>query len=293
MARLLVLGANGQVGHELLRAETPAQLEIAGLTRSDLDVSDRDAFPRVLAERRPDIVVNAAAYTAVDKAESESERAIAVNRDAVGFLAEACREHNVPLLHISTDYVFDGTKDGPYREDDPVSPLGVYGRSKLEGEERLRATLDRHVILRTAWVFGAHGHNFVKTMLRLADTRDELSVVDDQRGCPTSAADIAAALLEVAAQASSGSAVPWGTYHFASAGPTTWHGFATEIFRQREALTGKRAPKVNAITTADYPTPAQRPANSVLACDKIREAFGIEQPNWRESVNSMMKETLA
>jgi dTDP-4-dehydrorhamnose reductase len=278
----LVVGAGGQVGRELvLRA--PQGASVAAFDRAGLDVTDGAAVERAVAEHRPALVLNAAAYTAVDRAEEEPGRAFAVNRDGAAHLAAACARHGAALLHLSTDYVFDGTKAGPYGEDDPASPLGVYGRSKWEGEEAIRRALDRHVIVRVAWVFGPHGRNFVKTMARLAAGREELRVVADQRGGPTPAPAIADALWHIARQIGSGRE-GWGTFHFCGAPATTWHGLAEAAIDAARALGPVACERVLPIATADYPTPAARPANSVLACDRIRGSWGVAQPDWREHV---------
>jgi dTDP-4-dehydrorhamnose reductase len=287
---VLVVGAAGQVGFELLRAEWPSEVRLTGVSRHELDLEDRAAIDGLLRDVAPDLIVNAAAYTAVDKAEGDPMRAFAVNRDAVGQMAETCRQLGVPLIHLSTDYVFDGSQPTPYRETDPVAPLGVYGRSKEAGEAVLRDTLPAHVILRTAWVYGVHGHNFVKTMLRLGAERDELRVVADQQGCPTFARDIARAIVTIA-QATADGQEAWGTYHFSGAGRTNWHGFAEKIFELSAPATGKR-PLVQAIRTVDYPTPASRPANSVLDCSRVASAFGVVAPAWERSLQIMLADYL-
>jgi len=290
--KLLVLGAGGQVGRELCRLDWPAGYRLAAFDRDRVDITERQPVFAAVARERPDIVVNAAAYTAVDRAESEPEQAWAGNCTGPANLAAACSEAGIPLVHISTDYVFDGGKAGPYREDDPVSPLGVYGASKEAGDRAVREAQGRHVILRTAWVYSAHGHNFVKTMLRLAVDRPVLRVVADQQGSPTGAADIAAAIATVVQRIADGN-TSWGTYHFTGAGAVTWHGFAEAIFElaaQWNANWRGAPPRVDAITTADYPTPARRPANSVLDCTRIGEAFGIVPRPWRAALAEVIAE---
>lgn len=287
---LLVLGAGGQVGEELRRLAVREGVPVRAIGRADLDITDAAAVRALVgAAPRTTVVVNAAAYTKVDRAESERDAAWAVNAEAPGHLAAACREAGLPLLHLSTDYVFDGTGTRPYREEDPVAPLGAYGAGKEAGERAVRAALERHVIVRTSWVFAGHGQNFVRTMLRLGEERDRLRVVGDQQGAPTSAADIADALLRIARQAASDPAgTPWGTYHFTNAGETSWHGFATAIFAERRLLTGRAEPAVEAIATADYPTPARRPAYSRLDCRRIGDAFGIRPRPWTEALAPVM-----
>lgn len=288
---VLIFGANGQVGRELLRAAWPDGLMPVGLGRGEGDITDPAAIAAAIATHRPVALVNAAAYTAVDKAESEAEAAFAINRDGPRHLTDAAARAGIPLLHLSTDYVFDGSKAGAYAESDPVAPLGVYGASKEAGEQAIRAATDQHIILRTAWVFGALGHNFVKTMFRLATTRPELRVVADQRGCPTPAAAIAAALATITGALLRGNTA-YGTYHFAGDTPTTWHGFAEAIFAAGHRY-GWPVPKVHAIATADFPTPAQRPANSVLDCAKLTAAFGIPAADWHAGLAAMLAECRA
>jgi dTDP-4-dehydrorhamnose reductase len=288
MMKLLVLGAGGQVGHELCRLTWPAGTQLAAFGRDGVDISQREQVFAAVARERPAIVINAAAYTAVDRAESEPEIAWACNAAGPANLAAACHDARIPLIHLSTDYVFDGSKNGPYREDDPVKPLGVYGKSKEAGDRAVRDALPQHVILRTAWVYSAHGHNFVKTMLRLANDRPVLRVVADQIGSPTRAGDIAAAIGAIVEQLILGQ-TSWGTYHFAGGGAVTWHGFAQAIFALASPWRGP-PPVVEAITTADYPTPARRPANSVLDCRRIGEAFGIVPRPWEEALAEVIGE---
>lgn len=282
-ATILVTGAGGQVGQALAHAKS--RHRIVALPRSELDITDAAETNRAVAATRPDFLINAAAYTQVDRAEKEPERAYAVNRDGVLNLANACRTSHTPMLHISTDYVFAGDKQGAYVETDPIAPLGVYGRSKAEGEALLRASLEQHVILRTSWVFSATGSNFVKTMLRLGREREQLGIVADQTGCPTSARCIAGASLRIADIYLCGEAVEWGTYHYCNSPETTWYGFAREIFEQA----GMRNLSLQAITTSDYPTPAARPANSVLECNKAEASFGLVQTDWKSELSDVLR----
>jgi dTDP-4-dehydrorhamnose reductase len=289
--KVLVLGAGGQVGRELRRHSWPVDTKLTALDRGGLDIAKREAVVATIAGERPDIVVNAAAYTAVDRAETGRDAAWAANCAGPGHIAAACRDIGIPLIHISTDYVFDGTKSGPYREDDPVNPLGVYGASKEAGERVVREALHQHVILRTAWVYSAHGHNFVKAMLRLAAERQVLRVVADQTGSPTGAAEIAGAITRIAQHIGAGKTA-WGTYHFTGAGAVTWHGFAAAIFELAKRWRGP-PPRIEAITTADYPTPARRPANSVLDCSRIAAVFGITPRPWHDALAEVIAELYA
>lgn len=288
--RVLITGAQGQLGHELMRLAPPG-FDTVGMGSAELDISDAERVAVVVAELQPDLIINAAAYTAVDKAESEMERAWAVNRNGVAHLAVAAERLSIPLLHISTDYVFAGDAREPYRECDPTGPTGVYGASKLGGELELAAKCSRYMILRTSWVFAAQGNNFVKTMLRLGRERDQLGVVADQQGCPTSAASIARALWTLAMQYRDKGSLHWGTYHFSGAPACTWHEFALEIFRQgyQHGLITK-IPQVRGIDSAEYPTPAKRPAWSVMDCSKLRETQGITQSDWRQELVDVLAE---
>ncbi|MEK0360800.1 dTDP-4-dehydrorhamnose reductase [Pseudomonas sp. CBC3] len=287
--RILVCGAGGQVGHELVDRANKYGLEALSMTRGQLDITDADQVAAVVALLKPGMIINAAAYTHVDNAETHSEQAFAVNREGAARLAEAARYACIPLLHISTDYVFSGEAREPYREEDEVEPTGVYGASKLAGEEAIRAVLDEHLILRTSWVYGAHGHNFVKTMLRLGRQRDSLSVVADQFGCPTQAGSIADVLLQLAQRYAREGALAWGLYHYSGRSPCTWFDFAVEIFRQAtvKGMLPKQ-PQVSAITTAQYPTPARRPAWSVLDCTRFETTFGIATHDWHEDLSVVL-----
>lgn len=287
--RIIVTGARGQVGWELTHRAVALGHDVLAWDLAELDITDVVAVDRALDASGADVAINAAAYTAVDKAEQEPEFAFAVNRDGPAHLAAACAQSNIPLLHISTDYVFDGRKAGPYTEDDPVTPLGVYGQSKQEGDEAVRRLLSRHLILRVSWVFGVHGHNFVKTILRLAREREELRVVADQHGCPTYAGDIADVLLELAGRLDELDARgAWGTYHYCGEPATTWHGFASAIVEQARTREPLEVRVVTPISTIDYPTPAARPANSVLDSARLTKHFGIWPRSWREGLEVML-----
>lgn len=275
---ILVFGRTGQVAQELQRL---APVTALGRDRADLSVPDTCAA--AIRAHTPSAVINAAAYTAVDRAEEEEALAHLVNADAPGAMARTCADLGIPFLHISTDYVFDGSGDAPWTPDSPTGPLNAYGRSKRAGELAIRAAGGRSAILRTSWVFSAHGTNFVKTMLRLSETRDSLSIVCDRVGGPTPAADIARALLTMAERMCAGQG--GGTYHFSGAPFTTWECFARETF----ALAGRNV-TVTGIPTSDYPTPAHRPLNSRLDCSAIETAFSITPPDWRNGLRDTLKE---
>ena len=284
---LLVFGAGGQVGRELMALAQARGANAVGLTRADVDIRDAAAVEAAVARAAPRLVVNCAAYTAVDKAESEADLAAAVNCDAAAAIARAAARHGLPVVHLSTDYVFDGSKVGAYTEDDPIAPLGVYGRTKAEGEAAVREANLRHVIVRTAWVYGRFGNNFLKTMLRLAAERDRLRVVADQHGSPTATIDIAEAILAADAALAAGMMETAGTFHFAGTGATSWHGFAEAIVAAQGKTTDKWPP-VDAIGTADYPTPAARPANSELDSTRFAETFGYRAAGWRERTDEVV-----
>ncbi|MEC9343856.1 MAG: dTDP-4-dehydrorhamnose reductase [Pseudomonadota bacterium] len=288
--RLLVAGSSGQLAHALGRAELPgADWSVLTLGRPRLDLADPASIRKAVAEFTPDIVINAAAYTAVDKAESAAETAFAINASGAGQLAEAAAERGVPILHLSTDYVFSGKGDRPYVEDDATGPLNVYGRSKLAGEKAVAAANDRHLVLRTSWVHGEHGGNFLKTMLRLGAEKDELRVVDDQYGSPTYARDLAEAIVRVCATL--GKREPWGVYHLTNAGATSWFEFAGEIFRSASRH-GYDAPELKAIATSDYPTPAERPRYAVLDNSRFRAQFGFAMRDWRKATQECVDRLL-
>lgn len=284
--RVLLFGAQGQLGRELAAAAGRHGIEMIGLSRSDADIRREADVARAVRRTRPAVVINAAAYTAVDRAEEEPEAAFLVNAAAPGVVAATCAAAGIPLLHVSTDYVFDGSKTAPYVESDPVAPLGVYGRSKEEGERAVRGALARHLIVRTSWVYGVYGTNFLKTMLRLAQEREALRVVADQHGCPTASADLAAGLLAAAGRAARDEKV-WGTYHLAGTEAGTWHEFAAAIIEAAAPLTGRR-PAVQPIATADFPTRAKRPANSRLDSTLFARTFGFVARPWRERVGEIV-----
>ena len=287
--KILVTGANGQVGHCLQQQLAESNWEFVALTRAELDISAAKAVETAVQQIQPDVIINAAAYTAVDKAEQERDLAFAINRDGPANLARAAKHINAAILHISTDYVFAGDAAGTYNEDAPTAPQGVYGHSKLEGEQAVAAANDKHIILRTAWVFGEHGNNFVKTMIRMGGTRDTLGIVADQEGGPTYAGDIAKALLVIAQQYTAGKTIAWGIYHYSGLPHISWFGFAQHIFAEVEQaqLYEKAVPQLNAITTADYPTPAKRPANSKLDCSKIEHMFGVTASDWQLALKNI------
>lgn len=290
---VLVVGRTGQVAYELQRARWPQELIPTFLGRDALDLSDPAQAKARVAEARPSIVINAAAYTAVDAAERERDLAFAVNRDGPAALAEACGDIGASLVQLSTDYVFDGEKQAPYEEDDPIHPLSVYGESKAAGEAAIRARLEAHVIVRTAWVYCPIGRNFVRTMLRLGAEREQLNVVDDQRGSPTSAAEVARAMIALATALASGRTDGFGTYHFCGVGAITWYGFARAIFAGAEGR-GMRVPQtVTPIATAQYPTPARRPTNSVLRSERIARVFGVVARPWRDALAECLEEIAA
>lgn len=290
-SKLLVFGAGGQVGSHLLETAGRLGRDAVGRTHAETDICDPCAVGKALAEEKPGFVVNAGAYTAVDKAESDADTAFKVNRDGAEVVASAACKAGVPLLHLSTDYVFDGRATRPYTETDSVGPQGAYARSKEAGERAVMAAHDRHLILRTAWVYGPFGTNFLRTMLRLGAEREELAIVDDQTGCPTMTGDIAAAILAMVETAESAQFRDWGVYHYAGADVVTWFGFAGMIFAQAEAF-GRKAPRLRPIGTADYPTPAPRPAYSVLSTAKIERVFGIKPAPLRSGVVATLKRLL-
>lgn len=279
--RILMIGGSGQLGRELAAMRWPDNFAVVAPARAAADITDRKAIAAILADGDWAAAINVAAFTAVDAAEEAVAETFATNALGPAILAEETRRRGVPLIHISTDYVFDGAKPTPYGEDDATNPLGVYGASKLAGEAAVRTGNPRHVIVRTSWLCGRYGKNFVRTMLRIAEMRDTVRVVDDQRGTPTAAPDLAGALIRIATSPDIRDRA--GTYHFANRGETTWCGFARRIFADSAARGGPSA-AVEAITTADYPTPARRPPNSRLSTDRIESDFGIVPRAWEDAL---------
>ena len=287
MAKFLITGTNGQVGY-CLTQQLQDEHEILAVGRNELDITDQSAVKKAIENFCPNVIINAAAHTAVDRAETEIELSKAINVKGPQYLAEAAKSVGAAILHISTDYVFDGQRAGKYKESDATDPQGVYGRTKLEGEQAVAAANDKFIVLRTAWVFGEHGNNFVKTMLRLAKTRDTLGVVADQVGGPTYAGDIAKALIQIAEKIIAGEKVEYGVYHLTGEPYVSWYEFAKAMFAEavlQNVL--EKSPLINAITTADYPTPAKRPANSCLDLTKIQQVFGIQPSDWQKALKNI------
>ncbi|WP_019505032.1 dTDP-4-dehydrorhamnose reductase [Pleurocapsa sp. PCC 7319] len=290
MTKILLTGITGQVGQELQQTLTSIG-EVIGVNRHELDLGQPDQIQHRIAEIKPHVIVNAAAYTAVDKSETETELAMAINAEAPKAIAQVAQDIGATVVHISTDYVFNGQNHTPYLETDQTDPLGVYGNSKLLGEEGVRKNCDRHIILRTAWVYGSRGHgNFIKTMLRLGADREELKVVADQIGSPTWSYDIAVAITQLLEKYLNNLATD-GTYNFTSSGVASWYDLAVAIFAEAKQLGFPlKIKRVLPITTAEYPTPTQRPAYSVLSKVKITETLGVYPPHWRESLRKMLSE---
>lgn len=285
--KILITGCNGQVGHCLVK-QLEGKAEVLAVDKEQLDITDQAAVFSVVSDFVPDYIINAAAHTAVDKAEEEVDLSFAINRDGPMYLAEAAKSCGAVMLHISTDYVFDGTGQTPYQESDEVGPQGVYGQSKLAGEQAVAKACAEHLILRTAWVFGEHGNNFVKTMLRLGQDRDALSIVGDQIGGPTYAGDIASALITMMDYIEKEGAPQWGVYHFSGSPSASWYEFARQIFTvAKDKLVLVETPILSSIPTSAYPTLAKRPANSRLDCKKIEQQFGIKPSDWQAALNNI------
>jgi len=289
---IVVVGSSGMLGWEVVESLKNTGLSVAALDIPAIDITKRKSVQSVLSRiSAPSLLINCAAYTAVDKAESEPEAAFAANRDGPANLADECERLGIPLIHISTDYVFNGKSDRPYKEDAAADPLNVYGLSKWEGEEAVRSRLAGHIIVRTSWLYGARGQNFVKTMLKLGAEREELKVVSDQYGCPTWSFDLAGCLVRIAERALFDSGkVPWGTYHFCGAGVTTWYNFASAILNEARQRASFRVARVSPVPGSSYPTVAVRPEYSALDCGKIGASLGVAPPPWEKSLAGLMDE---
>lgn len=288
--KIMLTGAAGQVGQEIVRHASD-HFVVKGFTSAELDITNAEAVAHSVAIYKPDIIINAAAYTAVDQAETEPDRAWRVNADGPANLGHAAHSIGAAVFHLSTDYVFAGDQSDAYTETDHPAPTGAYGASKLAGERALTNSRASSLILRTSWVFGAHGKNFVKTMVKLGNEREELGVVNDQFGCPTSAESIAKCIVQLARQLRSAGDLAWGTYHFTGAHSCSWYAFATIILdRAYEIGLINKRPVIHPIGTQDYPTPARRPAFSVLDCSLLQSTFGISQPDWQHDLYSVLKQ---
>ncbi len=287
--KILITGSHGQLGRELFQEGQICDFDILAPSHQQMDIADNKAVKKFIGLHQPSCVINAAAYTQVDQAEIEESLAFATNKTGCTNLAQICKKNEIPLFQVSTDYVFDGQKKTPYHESDPISPIGVYGRSKAAGEIEIRANIKEHIIIRTSWLYGIHGQNFVKTMLKLAATKENIRVVSDQYGSPTSAGELAKAIIALANKWRQQSAVPWGTYHYCGQGIVSWHEFAEAIVEMARRCGEVKTNRVEPITTADYPTKARRPEFSALDCNLIKKNFGITPKPWRESLKSTIQ----
>lgn len=289
---MLITGAHGQLGRDIIDQSQSKGYQVQAPSEDDLDITDLGKVDHIITHLQPDLVINTAAYTQVDKAESEAAVAFKVNKTGCTHLARICNKNHIPLVHISTDYVFDGRKGTPYIETDSISPLGVYGRSKAEGESEIRSILKEHIILRTSWLYGIYGQNFVKTMLNLATRKQKIRVVSDQYGSPTNAADLARAILTISDRLHPGSDVDWGTYHYCGQGVISWHTFAQKIMDLARLHGGIRTAQVEPVATADYPTRAVRPVYSALDCGRISKHFGLDPQPWQKSLEITIRKLL-
>ncbi|MBW2583995.1 MAG: dTDP-4-dehydrorhamnose reductase [Deltaproteobacteria bacterium] len=290
--KILITGAGGQLGRELINQGQLKGFSVQAPSEDDMDITDLEKIDRCMAFHQPEVVINAAAYTQVDKAESEAALAFAVNTTGSANLARMCAKNKIPLVHISTDYVFDGQKGTSYLETDAISPVGIYGRSKAEGEIEIRSHLKEHIILRTSWLYGIHGHNFAKTMLKLATTKPKIRVVADQYGSPTNAADLAQTILIISDRMQFNNDVDWGTYHYCGQGVISWYNFAEKIVGLARLYADVKTTRIEPIATADYPTRALRPIYSALDCSRIQKHFGINPKPWQKSLEITIKELL-
>ena len=286
---ILITGGHGQLGRELWQEAQARGHDVKVPLQHQMDITNIKAVQNFIDRHQPVCVINAAAYTQVDKAEIEESLAFAVNKTGSKNLAQVCAKREIPLFQVSTDYVFDGQKKAPYLESDPVSPIGVYGLSKAAGETEIRSNLRKHIILRTSWLYGCYGQNFVKTMLKLSGTKEIIRVVSDQYGSPTSAGDLAKAILAMADKWRRQSTIAWGTYHYCGQGIVSWHEFAETIIELARRCGEVKTNRVEPISTADFPTKARRPAFSALDCNLIKKNFGINPKPWRESLKYMIQ----
>lgn len=286
--KILITGSEGQLGWELLRQAGSYNIETVGLDLPELDITVESGIANAFKKHKPDILVNASAYTNVDGAEADGETCFAVNVNGAQKLASSCKSAKITMIHISTDYVFDGRNKIPYTENDPVSPVNVYGRSKAESETGVRNILEKHIIFRTSWLYGVHGHNFVKTILMLGKEKEVIGVVSDQFGSPTSAADLAETILEIASRIMNKYEIAYGTYHYCGEGITSWHGFAEKIIETAKQYSSLTTTHVKPLTTGDYSTKAKRPAFSALDCSLIKQKFGIVPKVWQKSLEEVI-----
>ncbi|MBU1926854.1 MAG: dTDP-4-dehydrorhamnose reductase [Gammaproteobacteria bacterium] len=291
--KILITGAQGQLAWDLINAQQATSFECIGLSRKELDITHEDNIQSVLSEVKPNTVINVAAYTQVDRAEEEKDLAFQINGLGPQLLAKQCNTRNIPLIHVSTNYVFDGKQTQPYREEDPTHPINVYGASKLEGEIHVKNECAQHIILRVSGLFGKHGNNFVKTMLRLFQEREELNVVDDQFICPTPTCDIATSIWQIIERLSTATQKPqWGTYHYNSSPPVSWYQFTETLLEIARTHRSFRIQALHAISTDQFKTAEKRPLNSVLNCEKIFKVFGIEQRSWEPGLRQLIEDLL-
>lgn len=286
--KIFLTGSNGQLGWELIRQGKEFGFEIKGVDLPQCDITDLTQIERNISEYKPSLVINAAAFTNVDGAETQKDLAFSVNRDAPSHLADICSIVGIPLIHFSTDYVFDGNKNVPYKETDSVTPLSIYGQSKLEGENCIRSRLKEHIIIRTSWLYGIHGHNFVKKMLKLGNEKESIHVVNDQFGSPTSAADLSEAVFTIVSKTQNSANIDWGTYHYCGQGITTWHGFSQEIFDIAKKIFPLKIQHLEPVLSNEFASKAPRPAFSALDCERIQKYFGIHTKPWPHSLSIMI-----
>jgi dTDP-4-dehydrorhamnose reductase len=286
--KILITGSEGQLGWELLRQAAFFNIEAVGLDLPHLDITDESSIKKIFKKHKPDMLVNAAAYTNVDRAETDKKACFAVNVSGPEKLAAVCRNNGIPMIHISTDYVFNGAGKIPYSEKSRVKPVNIYGQSKADGEKSVRNVLDNHIILRTSWLYGVHGQNFVKTVLKLGKEKEVIGIVSDQFGSPTSAADLAETILAIASRIMNKSEIAYGTYHYCGEGITSWHGFAEAIIETVKTYSPVITHHIKPLTTGEYPTKARRPAFSALDCSLIYNKFGIIPKPWRKSLEAVI-----